>query len=126
MAVGLSFMPPAWTIFPTSDKVLIRRDETPEYYDKAKMLLRPASYKEREKSLSGIVAATGPDVTNTLLSPGATVIFGEYAGTNISVDGIAFVVMKEADIHVVLEERDAAEDGPGVPGESEKTAPEAV
>jgi chaperonin GroES len=112
--VDLEMMPSDKLIFPTFNKVLVKREEAPEKYG---MLFVPESVRDREKPLHGVVAAIGPDVYQVDI--GDTVVFGQYSGTNIKVDDMIYVVLKDEDIHVILEEREenAEETANGVSGE---------
>jgi chaperonin GroES len=110
--VDLDMMPPDKSIIPTFNKVLVIREEAPE---KVGMLFVPDSVRDKEKPLHGVVAAIGPDVYQVDI--GDTVVFGQYSGTNIKVDEMMYVVLKDEDIHVILEERNAEETEEGVSGE---------
>ena len=110
--VDLLMMPPTKTIFPTFNKVLVVREEVP---DRIGAIIVPDSVRDREIPLHGVVAAVGPDVYQVDI--GDTVVFGLYSGTNIKVDELIYTVLKDEDIHVILEERDAEETSEGVSGE---------
>jgi chaperonin GroES len=111
--VELEMMPPTKLVIPTFNKVLVQREEAP---DKIGSIIVPDSVRDREKPLHGVVAAIGPDVYH--IEVGDTVVFGQYSGTNIKVDGNIYVVLKDEDIHVILEERDSAEETEeGISGE---------
>ena len=99
--VDLKMMPPNKLIFPTANKLLVRREEAP---DRIGAIIVPDSVRDREKPLHGVVAAVGPEVYQ--IEVGDTVVFGQYSGTNIKVDELIYTVLKNEDIHVILEERD--------------------
>ncbi len=107
--VALEMMPPTKLIFPTANKLLVVREEAPE---RIGAIIVPESVRNREMPLHGVVAAVGPDVYQ--VEVGDTVIFGQYSGTNIKVDELMYTVLKDEDIHVILEERDAEETSEGV------------
>lgn len=90
-------MPPARIILPLFDKVLIVRDAAP---DKTGMIWIPPASKDAQSVLSGTIIATGPETK--YLSPGDYVVFSQYAGSQVRVDGITFVAMKEADVHIII------------------------
>jgi len=59
----------------------------------------------REKPVTGTVVAAGPGrvlADGTRLPPdlkaGDTILFGKYSGQAITLDGIEYLVMKEADV----------------------------
>lgn len=94
-------MPEGREVLPLFDKVAIRRDEVPE---KQGLIFIPSTARDDRQVLSGKVAATGPEVK--YLMPGDYVVFGQYAGSQVKVDGITYVVMKEADVHTVIRDRE--------------------
>ena len=110
--VDLEMMPPNKLIFPTANRLLVQREEAPE---RIGAIIVPDSVRDREKPLHGVVAAVGPEVYQ--IDVGDTVVFGQYSGTNIKVDELIYTVLKDEDIHVILEERDAEETEEGVSGE---------
>lgn len=90
-------MPVGRIICPLFDKVMIKRDEAPEKHG---VIWIPPTVRAEQPVLSGVVGACGPDVR--LVSPGDYVVFSQYAGSMVKVDGTAYAVMKEADIHVII------------------------
>lgn len=68
--------------------------------------------KANEKPLQGIVKAVGPGKyilvgEKMILTPmdikvGETVIYGKHTGTEIVIDGIAYIIMKVGDIYAIL------------------------
>jgi len=90
-------MPEGRIILPTFDKVLIRRDEAPE---KMGVIWIPPTVRADQPVLSGTIVATGPETK--YVSPKDYVVFSQYSGSNVKVDGINYVVMKEADVHVII------------------------
>ena len=101
--IAQDLMPSTKLIFPLFNKILILRDEMDE---KIGSLWVPDIARDREKPLSGTVVATGPSAIQ--LKVYDKVVFGQYSGTQIRVDGSVYVVMKEEDVHVTLEERESA------------------
>lgn len=70
-----------------------------------------------EKSTQGEVFAVGDGalLDNGKLRPlavkvGDCILFGEYAGTEVKVDGETWLVIKESDILAVLDKSDAQEE----------------
>ena len=92
-------MPKHYAILPLKDKVLIRRDESPE---KSEIIIIPDSFKT--PALSGIVVAVGPGVQELVL--GDSVVFGQYVGSTLRVQNRVYLCVKEVDCHVVIRERD--------------------
>jgi chaperonin GroES len=58
----------------------------------------------KEKPMRGTVIAVGngkPDEPMTV-KPGDTVLYGKYAGTEISVEGKEYLIMRESDIYAII------------------------
>ena len=58
----------------------------------------------KEKPQRGTVIAVGPGKKDepTTVKPGDTILYGKYAGTEISVDGKALLNMRESDIFAIV------------------------
>jgi chaperonin GroES len=91
---------------PLHDNVLIRRIDPAE--EMRGGIIIPDTAKEKPQE--GEVLAVGPgklqdDGTRRPLavSVGNKVIFGKYAGTEVTVDGEELLIMRESDLHGVLE-----------------------
>ena len=54
----------------------------------------------KEKPQRGVVVAAGPGKTDepVTVKPGDTVLYGKYAGTELSLDGEELLIMRESDI----------------------------
>lgn len=92
-----SLMPLNSIILPLFDKVLISRDEAPT---KVGAIWLPPNTRDSQAVLSGTIVATGPDTR--FLSPGDYVVFSQYAGSQVKVDGMTFTAMKEQDVHIII------------------------
>ena len=93
-------------IRPLHDRVVVRRTE--EEKTTASGLIIPDS--ATEKPSRGEVVAIGNgkkndkgDVVSLDVAVGNQVLFGQYAGTEIKVDGEALLVMSESDIVAIIE-----------------------
>lgn len=93
-------------IRPLHDRVVIRRVE--EEAKTAGGILLPGS--AAEKPSQGEVVAIGKgialengDVRSLDVKVGDKVLFGQYAGSTVKVDGEELLIMKEAEIFAVLE-----------------------
>jgi chaperonin GroES len=94
------------SIRPLHDRVVIRRVE--EETKTAGGILLPGS--AAEKPSQGVVVAVGKGILreNGEVRPldvqaGDKVLFGQYAGTTVKVDGEELLIMKEGDILAILE-----------------------
>jgi len=91
---------------PLHDKVLVKRTE--EEATSAGGIILSGSAKE--KPSQGEVIAVGPgkktdsgDVMPVGVSVGDTVIFGQYGGNEIKLDGEDFLILGESDIFGVIQ-----------------------
>ena len=81
---------------PLADRVLIEpaaADETT-----ASGIIIPDSAKEKPQR--GVVVAVGPGKKDepTTVKVGETVLYGKFSGTDLSIDGKDYMIMREADI----------------------------
>ena len=90
---------------PLHDRIIVQRLEDAQ---RTGAIVIPDSAKE--KPLQGKVLAAGlgkskDDGTRLPLDvkPGDTILFGKYAGQEVSVDGVDYLIMKEDDVLAVQE-----------------------
>ena len=90
---------------PLHDKVLVKRTEEEE--KSAGGIVLPGS--ATEKPSQGEVVAVGPgkksengDVTPVGVAIGNTVIFGQYGGNEIKIDGEEYLILSESDIFGIV------------------------
>lgn len=93
-------------IRPLHDRVVVRRME--EERTSAGGIIIPDSATEKPNRGEIIAAGNGKitdsgDVRAMDVKVGDQVLFGQYAGTNIKVDGEELLMMKEDDILAVIE-----------------------
>jgi chaperonin GroES len=93
-------------IRPLHDRVVVRRKEEEE--TTAGGILLPGSAKE--KPSQGEVVAVGNgrvldngEVRALDLKVGDTVVFGQYAGNTVKIDGEELLIMAESDVFGVIE-----------------------
>jgi chaperonin GroES len=86
---------------PLADRVLI--EPAPAEEKTISGIIIPDSAKE--KPLKGTVVAVGNGKKDEPMTvkTGNTVMYGQYSGTEIKIDGKSFLIMKEADIYGVIE-----------------------
>ena len=84
------------TIKPLSDRVLVLPNPAEE--KTAGGLFIPDTAKE--KPLMGKVVAVGPGTAEVKMEVkvGDQVLYGKYAGTEISFEGVDYLIMKQSDI----------------------------
>ncbi len=85
---------------PLADRVLI--EPVPAEQKTASGIFIPDTAKE--KPLKGTVIAIGDGKKDEPMTVkvGDTVLFGQYSGTEIKMDGQTFLIMKEADIYGIF------------------------
>lgn len=92
-------------IRPLHDRIVVRR--TQEEQKTAGGILLPGSAQEKPQQ-GEIVAVGNGQITDNGVRPldvkvGDTVLFGQYAGQTVKVDGEELLIMKESDVLGVLE-----------------------
>lgn len=89
------------TIKPLSDRVLIEPAEAE--VKTAGGIIIPDSAKE--KPLKGKVVATGNGTKDEemVVKVGDIVLYGKYAGTELEVEGVKYLMMRQSDILAVIE-----------------------
>ena len=88
------------TIKPLSDRVLVLPNPAEE--KTAGGLFIPDTAKE--KPLMGKVVAVGPGTAEVKMEVkvGDQVLYGKYAGTEISFEGVDYLIMKQSDIMAII------------------------
>lgn len=87
-------------IQPLGDRVVVRASEAEE--KTASGIIIPDTAKEKPQE--GTIVAVGngkPDEPMTV-KEGDTVLYGKYAGTEISIDGADYLIMRESDIFAIV------------------------
>lgn len=79
-----------------------------------RVLIEPAAAEEKtaggiiipdtakEKPKRGTVIATGNDKLTFMVKPGDTVLYGQYSGTEVKIDGKDYLIMKENEILLIV------------------------
>ena len=95
---------------PLHDRVLIRRSAEEERT--AGGIIIPDTAKE--KPMEGEIVSVGPGARNEkgeLIAPevkaGDRVLFGKYAGTDVTINGEDLVIIKESDVMGIIEGKKA-------------------
>ena len=89
------------TIKPLSDRVLVLPNPAEE--KTAGGLFIPDTAKE--KPLVGKVVAVGPGTAEIKMEvkEGDTVLYGKFAGTELNIDGVDYLIMRQNDILATVE-----------------------
>ncbi|MDR2869985.1 MAG: co-chaperone GroES [Deferribacteraceae bacterium] len=92
-------------IQPLQDRVIVRRFESEE--KTASGIIIPDTAKE--KPMQGEVIAVGPgkvmdngNVVKPTVKAGDKILFGKYSGTEVTVDGNDYLIMREDDIFGIV------------------------
>ena len=85
---------------PLADRVLI--EPAPAEMKTASGIIIPDTAKE--KPLQGKVVAVGPGKTDepVTVKTGDLVLYGQYSGTEIKLDGSDYLIMRESDIYGIF------------------------
>ncbi len=87
-------------IKPLADRVVIKPSEAEE--KTAGGIIIPDTAKEKPQK--GTVVAVGPGKNNEPLTvkEGDVVLYGKYAGTEITIDGGDYLIMRESDLVAII------------------------
>ena len=83
-------------IKPLADRVLIKPMEAEQ--KTASGIIIPDTAKEKPQK--GTIIAVGPGTSEEKMEvkPGDVVLYGKYAGTELTIDGVDYLIMKQSDI----------------------------
>jgi len=92
-------------IKPLSDRVVVKPSEAEE--KTASGIIIPDTAKE--KPMQGEIVAAGKGRTTDdgkfiamELKVGDKVLYGKYSGTEVTVDGIDYLIMRESDVYAII------------------------
>jgi chaperonin GroES len=86
---------------PLADRVLI--EPAPAEEKTISGIIIPDSAKEKPLKGTVVAVGTGKKDEPMTVKTGNQVMYGQYSGTEIKIDGKSFLIMKEADIYGVIE-----------------------
>ncbi len=91
---------------PLQDRILVKRTEEGETIKGGIVIPEVA----KEKPQEGEVVAVGPGkpeqgvMVPVGVKVGDHVLFGKYSGSDINIDGVAYLILREEELFAVLEE----------------------
>lgn len=85
---------------PLADRVLVEPAAAEE--KTASGIIIPDSAKEKPQKGAIVAVGTGKKDEPMTVKVGDNVLYGKYAGTEITVDGKEYLIMRESDIFAVL------------------------
>jgi len=96
---------PAMKLYPLHDRVLVRRVE--EQDDKHGSIIIPDTAKEKPQEGKVIAVGTGRVTEDGKKLPlavkeGDRILFGKYSGSEVKLDGLEYLIMKEEDVLGIL------------------------
>lgn len=88
------------SIKPLADRVVIEPAQAEQ--KTASGIIIPDTAKEKPQK--GTVVAVGPGTTENplTLKEGDVVLYGKYAGTEFTIDGVNYLIMRESDIIAII------------------------
>ena len=88
------------TIKPLADRVLI--EPTQAETTTASGIIIPDSAKEKPQKGTVVAVGKGTKDEPITVKVGDSVLYGKYAGTELSVEGKDYLIMRESDIFAIL------------------------
>lgn len=85
---------------PLADRVLVKPAEAET--KTAGGLFIPDSAKEKPQKGTVIAAGPGKKDEPTTVKAGDTVLYGKYSGTEVQVEGVDYLIMRESDIFAIV------------------------
>ncbi len=85
---------------PINDRVVVK--PAPAEEKTAGGIIVPDTAKEKQQKGEVIAVGPGKDGITPTVKKGDTVLFGKYAGTELSYEGEDYLIMREDDILIVL------------------------
>jgi chaperonin GroES len=87
-------------IKPLADRVIV--EVSPAEEKTASGLIIPDTAKEKPQKGTVVAVGTGKKDEPMTVKVGDTVLYGKYAGTEVSVDGHEYLIMRESDIFAIV------------------------
>lgn len=87
-------------IKPLADRVLVQPEAAEE--TTASGIIIPDTAKEKPQRGTVVAVGTGKKDEPLTVKAGDTVLYGKYSGTELTVDGIEYLIMRESDIFAIV------------------------
>jgi chaperonin GroES len=87
-------------IKPLADRVLVEPAQAEE--KTAGGIIIPDTAKEKPQRGTVVAVGTGKKDEPMTVKVGDTVLYGKYAGTEITIDGVNYLIMRESDIVAII------------------------
>ena len=87
-------------IQPLADRVLIQPAEAEQ--KTASGIIIPDTAKEKPQRGKVIAVGKGTKDHEMTLKVGDNVLYGKYSGTEVEIDGVKYMFMKESDVYAII------------------------
>jgi chaperonin GroES len=87
-------------VTPLHDRVIVKADAAEE--KTAGGIIIPDTAKEKPQRGTVVAVGAGKKDEPVTVKAGDTVLYGKYAGTEISIDGQELLIMRESDILAII------------------------
>ena len=87
-------------IKPLADRVLVK--PAPAETKTAGGIIIPDTAKEKPLQGEGLAVGNGTKDEEMILKPGDTVLYGKYAGNEVELDGVKYMIMRQSDVLAIL------------------------
>lgn len=88
------------SIKPLADRVVV--EAAPAEEKTSSGIIIPDTAKEKPQRGKVVAAGVGKKDEPTTVKVGDTVLYGKYAGTEITIDGKEYLIMRESDIFAII------------------------
>ncbi|MDR1006450.1 MAG: co-chaperone GroES [Bacteroidales bacterium] len=85
---------------PLSDRVLVKPADVEQ--KTAAGIIIPDTAKEKPMKGEVVAVGTGKKDEPMNVKIGDSVLYGKYSGTEINIDGIEYLIMRESDIYAII------------------------
>jgi len=85
---------------PLADRVLVEPAQAEEMTSSG--IIIPDTAKEKPQKGSVIAVGAGKKDEPLTVKVGDTILYGKYAGTEITIDGKEYLIMRESDIFAII------------------------
>ncbi len=85
---------------PLADRVLVLPEQAEE--KTAGGIIIPDTAKEKPQKGTVVVCGEGKKDEPMTVKPGDKVLYGKYSGTEITIDGKDYLIMRESDIYAII------------------------
>jgi chaperonin GroES len=85
---------------PLADRVLVEPAEAEEKTSSG--IIIPDTAKEKPQKGSVVAVGKGTKDEPLTVKVGDTILYGKYAGTEITIDGKEYLIMRESDIFAII------------------------